>query len=110
MRKDTFLHEIKGGSARFGEWTLWPKPTELINDSTGEVLKYKNVADAYENAVIEGRPLKDLVEEMDLDDLYYPDDNTLDDTGIMIMSLEEAAEEWPEEYGPLLEEERKKKR
>lgn len=84
MRKDTFLHEIKGGSASFGDWTLWPKPTMLVNDKTGEKIKYKNVADAYENAVIDGKPLKDIISEMELQDMYSSDGFTLDDRDIMV--------------------------
>lgn len=106
MKKDTFLHEIKGQSVTIGDWTLWHKPTHLVNNVTDEVIEYKNVADAYENAVIDGRPLKEIVEESTIDDLFA-ENYIIDDSDIMIMSLEEMAEEWPEEYGPILERERK---
>lgn len=96
MRKDTFLHEVKGGSVTIGNWTLWHKPTRLVNDVTGERISFKNIDEAYEQAVIDGRPLKEIVAEMRITDLY--DDVLLDDSDIQILSSEEAEEylEWVE--------------
>lgn len=84
MRKDTFLHEIKGSSCEFGDWTLWSKPTVLENRMTGEEIKYKNVAEAYEKAIVDGKPLKEIVAAMEVKDMYSNGINTIDDSDIMV--------------------------
>ena len=86
MKKDTFLHEMKGCSITIGDWTLPDKPTKLVNYKTDEEIKFKNVADAYENAVIDGKPLKQIVDESTLDDLFT---FTLDDRDLMFCDPDE---------------------
>lgn len=81
MTKSTFLHEMKERGVAFGDWTLWAKPCVLINYDTGQEIKYKNVEEAYENAVVDGTPLKKIVEESTMDELFGV---TLDDSDIMV--------------------------
>ena len=87
MTKSTFLHEMKGRGVTFGNKTLWAKPCELVDNDTGERIRFKNVEDAYEHAEVFGRPLKEIVEESSLADLFGVN---LDDSSLMFCTPEEA--------------------
>lgn len=86
MTKDTFLHEWKGRIIHIGNWRLDSKPTKIINENTREAVEYKSVEEAYENAVLNNRSLKDIVAESNYEDLFSV---TLDDSSIQILSPEE---------------------
>ena len=86
MAKDAFLHEWKGQIFHIGAWKLYSRPTQIVNEDTGEELDFKNVADAYDNAVVDGKRLKDLISESSKDDLFPA---IIDDSSIQILSPEE---------------------
>ena len=86
MTKDTFLHEWKGRIIHIGRWRLDSKPTKIINEDTKESVEYKNIEDAYENAILDNRSLKDIIAESNYEDLFSV---TLDDSSIQILSPEE---------------------
>ena len=86
MTKDTFLHEWKGRIIHIGKWRLDSKPTKIINEDTKESVEYKNAEEAYENAILDNKSLKDIVAESNYGDLFSV---TLDDSSIQILSPEE---------------------
>lgn len=97
MRSITFEHR---------RYLLEYKPTCLTDFETDKKTRFKNIEDAYENAVIEDKPLKKLVDDAPtVRDLWYPKDENgeeecicFDDGGIKIVSPEEARRLWPEDY------------
>lgn len=86
MTKDTFLHEWKGRIIHIGKWRLDSKPTKIINEDTKESVEYKNIEDAYENAILDNRSLKDIIAESNYEELFSV---TFDDSSIQILSPEE---------------------
>ena len=87
MRKDTFLHEFKGSSFSIDQHWISSKPPKIINWETEEEIKFKDINDLYENAEINGRPLKSIVEESEIGDLFGA---TLDDSDLQLLTPEEA--------------------
>ena len=49
-------------------------------------MEYKNAEEAYENAILDNKSLKDIVAESNYEDLFSV---TLDDSSIQILSPEE---------------------
>ena len=109
MKKDVFLHEMKRMRSITFEhrrYLLEYKPTCLTDFETDKKTRFKNIEDAYENAIIEDKPLKKLVDDAPtVRDLWYPKDENgeeegicFDDSGIQIFSPEEARRLWPEAY------------
>ena len=83
MTKSTFLHEVTTGNCpTFYGFTLFAKKRQkaaLSNADTDERFEFENAEDAYENAVINGERLKDIVERSKYEDMFM---TTLDDGGI----------------------------
>lgn len=90
MMKDTFFHEWKGQSFRIGDWLLNSKLTIISNKKKKKKYVFKNMEDAYNNAVIGGKSLKTIVSDSSIDDLFKEEGNMcIDDSGIQIMTPEE---------------------
>ena len=47
MTKDTFLHEWKGQIFHIGAWTLYSRPTQIVNEDTGEELDFNSKVCGY---------------------------------------------------------------
>lgn len=72
MLKDTFLHTFRtGGIFKMGRWALFIKPRVVLIDlKTEEEIVFENLLDAYENAVVDGKPLKEIVAEREYKDIF----------------------------------------
>lgn len=88
MTKGTFLHEMKGRVLNIGSFSLYDKPTILQNWDTNERTQFKNLEDAYENAMIGDRPLKDIVDEAKVTEDLFPG-AFLDDSDLIFCSEDE---------------------
>lgn len=80
MLKDTFLHIMKTNCLKIGDYILFRKPCTLWNSKTDSEVDFKSVEDAYNNAIIDGKPLKEIVEESDISIFNI----TIDDTDLKI--------------------------
>lgn len=85
MTKSTFLHAMKNRALSIDNYTLFGKTKKLINWETEEEIQFESLEDAYENAVIGDKPLKQLVDEADTIDNLFVANGTLDDWDIKII-------------------------
>lgn len=107
MEKDAFLHEMKRlGSITFEHrrYLLEYRPTCLTDFQTGKRTRFKNIEEAYDNAIIGKISLRQLVADAStVRELWYPEEKmgkgiTIDDSDIQIVSIEDAKKLWPDAY------------
>jgi len=97
MKKNEFLRMLKACTAfSYEGYTLYYKPTKLCNIEKKTREKFKNIEDAYENATIDGVPLKEIVESMPSEEAFKAP--MFDDSENKIFTEEESRMFWPEDY------------
>ncbi len=87
MTKKEFLHEVTTGNCpTLSGFTLYDKKKKAVlsNAITGETFEFKDAEEAYENAVLNGEKIKDIVERSEYEDLFP---TTLDDSGIQLTDV-----------------------
>ncbi len=88
MTKKDFLYEVSTGNCpTFCGFTLYAEKkhkTVLSNSYTGETFEFKDAEDAYENGVVNGEKIKDIVERSEYEDVFP---TTLDDSGIQLADV-----------------------
>ena len=87
MTKDTFLHELRDKSFCLDQYKVTSQPPKIINLDTKAEVEFKDIEMLYEEAIINGKPLKDIVSESEIGDIFGV---TLDDWDIQILTPEEA--------------------
>lgn len=85
MTKSTFLHAMKNRALSIGNYTLFGKTKKLINWETEEEKEFKSLGDAYENALIGDKPLRQIIDEAETVDNLFAANSTLDDWDIKII-------------------------
>ena len=87
MTKKEFLNSLSN-------WSLWSydhydidcKNAKLINAKSGKTEKYKSLDDLYENAILDGKPLKEIAAENTRQYLFSV---VIDDSDIMLQTIDD---------------------
>ncbi len=87
MNKESFIKHVNEGAVpHIKNYCLYVKKkggtVKLTNNDTDEVIEFSAIEEAFENGIVDGKRIKDIVERSEYADLFM---TMLDDRGLNII-------------------------